>query len=252
MTFEVTTLKRRPELKHQVGRLAEESWPNFLLYGSSIAHWERLFDDFAEYQILFCDLADDLIAVGHTAPFMWQSAPEDLPSTMDGIMERAVRARRDQSDPNTLSALAALVAKSHRGRGLGADILWAMRSLAAEHGMHSLVAPVRPTSKSSYPLTSFERYVGWRRNDGSPFDPWLRVHWRLGAQFLKVIPESLVVVGQVPEWEDWTGMSFPESGKYVVPGALQPTAIDREQNLGTYLDPNIWTHHLVREEGFAE
>jgi hypothetical protein len=40
-------------------------------------------------------------------------------------------------------------------------------------------------------------------------------------------------------------MSFPESGEYVVPGALQPITIDREQNMGSYEDPNVWMRHLV-------
>lgn len=252
MTFEAATLKQRPELADQVGRLAEEGWPGFLLHGGGIAHWERLFDDFAEYQILFCDPAEHLIAIGHTVPFTWDGTLDDLPSTMDGIMERATRTRRDRSDPNTLSALAALVAKSHRGRGLSTEILRAMRSLAAERGMSSLIAPVRPTLKSSYPLTSFERYLGWRREDGSPFDPWLRVHRRMGAQFLKAIPKSLVVVGKVSEWEDWTGMSFPESGEYVVPGALQPITINREQDVGRYEDPNVWMRHWVAGEDTVE
>ena len=51
MTFEVTTLKRNPELAEQVGRLAEEGWPTFLLHGD-MTHWSSLFDDFADYQIL--------------------------------------------------------------------------------------------------------------------------------------------------------------------------------------------------------
>lgn len=50
MTFEVTTLERNPELAEQVGRLAEEGWPTFLLHGDT-KHWDRLFDDFAEYQV---------------------------------------------------------------------------------------------------------------------------------------------------------------------------------------------------------
>ncbi len=57
------------------------------------------------------------------------------------------------------------------------------------------------------------------------------------------MPEALTVVGTVAEWEAWTGMAFPESGRYVVPGALQPVAIDRERDLGRYDDPNIWMRH---------
>jgi hypothetical protein len=77
-----------------------------------------------------------------------------------------------------------------------------MRSLAEERDMHSLVAPVRPTLKSAYPLTPFERYVGWKRADGAPFDPWLRVHHRLGAEFLEIMPKALVVTGTVSKWEE--------------------------------------------------
>jgi hypothetical protein len=244
MTFETVTFQRRPELAEQAHRLNEEGWPTFLLHGD-ITHWGSLFDEFAEYQILFCEPADNLIALGHTIPFVWDGTPDDLPSTMTGLMACAIRDRYDQSTPNTLSALAALVTPSHQRRGLSAELLRAMRSLAQERGMHSLVAPVRPTLKSSYPLTPFERYVAWKRDDGSPFDPWLRVHWRLGAEFLKIMPRSLTVTGTVAEWEGWTGMGFPESGEYIVPGALQPITIDRERDAGHYEDPNVWMEHRI-------
>jgi hypothetical protein len=48
--FETTGLKRRPDLEDQVHRLAEEGWSTFLLDGD-MTHWERLFDEFADYQI---------------------------------------------------------------------------------------------------------------------------------------------------------------------------------------------------------
>jgi hypothetical protein len=159
-----------------------------------------------------------------------------------------MHAYRDHKTPNTLSALAALVKASHQRRGLSAELLRAMRSLAEDRSIHSLVAPVRPTLKTSYPLTPFERYVGWRRDDGVPFDPWLRVHHRLGAEPLKLMPESLVVAGAISEWEEWTGMRFPESGPYVVPGALQPVLMDVEHNEGRYEDPNVWMRHPVTAE----
>ena len=111
--------------------------------------------------------------------------------------------------------------------------------------MHSLVAPVRPTLKSFYPLTPFERYVRWKRDDGAPFDPWPRVHWRLGAEFMKVASEAITVTGTVAEWEEWTGMRFPESGEYIIPGALQPAQIDRENDTGRCDDPNVWMRYPV-------
>lgn len=242
MSFEATSLERRPGLEERAHRLAGEGWPPFLLHGD-VTHWDRLFDEFAGYQILFCDPAGEVISLGHTVPFVWDGTSDDLPDRMADLMDRAVDDRRSGRTPNALSALAAIVSTDHRRQGLSAKILRAMRSLARENGLDSLVAPVRPTLKSAYPLTPFERYVGWRREDGSPFDPWLRVHRRLGAEFLKLMPESLTVTGTVAEWEDWTDMRFPESGDYVVPGALQPVRIDRERDVGRCEDPNIWMRH---------
>ena len=244
MAFEKFTLKDRPELEDQVVRLAREGWPTFLLHGD-ITHWDTLFDDFADLQILLCEPADTVVAVGHTVPFVWNGSPDTLPPTMAGLMHRGVRAHRDHETPNALSALAALVTASHQRRGLSAEILRAMRSLAKERGARSLIAPVRPTLKSAYPLAPFERYVGWRRDDGEPFDPWLRVHWRLGAEFLELMPRSMIVTGTVSEWEEWTEMRFPESGPYVIPGALQPAEMDLERDEGRYEDPNVWMRHPV-------
>ena len=90
-----------------------------------------------------------------------------------------------------------------------------------------------------------ERYITWKQPDGWPLDPWLRVHWRLGAETLKVAPNTLTVEGTVQDWEQWTGMAFPESGAYVVPGALQPVDIDCEHDRGRAEDPNVWMKHPV-------
>jgi hypothetical protein len=87
---------------------------------------------------------------------------------------------------------------------------------------------VRPNWKERYPLIPIERYASWVREDGLPFDPWMRVHARLGAEILRPEPESLRIVGAVAEWEEWTGMAFPESGEYVVPHGLAPLRVDRE------------------------
>jgi hypothetical protein len=102
--------------------------------------------------------------------------------------------------------------------------------------------------KSLCPLIPIERYARWKRADGSPFDPWLRVHWRFGAEQLRVAPKAATITGTVADWEEWTGMSSPESGEYVVPGALQPIVIDRERDIGRYEDPNVWMRHRIADE----
>ena len=55
----------------------------------------------------------------------------------------------------------------------------------------------------------------------------------------------MVITGTVDEWESWTGLRLPDSGEYVIPGALQPVRIDRDRNEGRYEDPNVWMEHGV-------
>jgi hypothetical protein len=144
-----------------------------------------------------------------------------------------------------LSALVAVVDPRYQGSGLSILIIEGMRGVAAAHGLDALLAPVRPTLKANHPSTPMEDYLAWRRADGQLFDPWLRVHERLGAEILGVCPGSLVVEGTVTEWEEWTGMAFLESGSYVVEGALVPVEIDRAQDIGRYVEPNVWMRHSV-------
>jgi len=60
-----------------------------------------------------------------------------------------------------------------------------------------------------------------------------------------VAPRALIILGTVANWERWTDMRFPDSGPYVVPGALQPVIIDRQSDEGRYEDPNIWMRHAI-------
>ena len=90
-----------------------------------------------------------------------------------------------------------------------------------------------------------ERYAAWTTDAGLPFDPWLRVHARAGAELVKVCPESMTIPGSIAQWEGWTGMRFPDTGPYVVPGAVQPVEIDLEADRGVYVEPNVWMHHSL-------
>src|SRR5256885_16473771 len=146
----------------------------------------------------------------------------------------------DPPTPTVLCALGITIAPECRGQGLSRRMIERMAKIGRDHGLDTLIAPVRPTLKHRYPLTPIYDYLSWRRQDGTHLDPWLRTHERLGADIVKVAPESVVVTGTVAEWEEWTEMALPESGTYVVPGALVPIKIDRERNEGVYVEPNVW------------
>ncbi len=67
--------------------------------------------------------------------------------------------------------------------------------------------------------------------------------WRMGATVLGVAPRSQTMTGTVSEWEAWTGMVFPASGEYVIPGGLSTLQVDRGADEGIYVEPNIWVQH---------
>ena len=144
-----------------------------------------------------------------------------------------------------VSAIAITIGVDQRGRGLSKVMLEGMRKAVAARGLSDLVAPVRPSQKHLYPLTHIDRYVEWRRDDGKLFDAWLRTHEQAGAELVRVAHRSMHISGSVADWESWTGMRFPDTGSYVVPGALVPVEIDRERDEGVYVEPNVWMHHKV-------
>ena len=249
MPVKTYTLSERPELADEIDALSEAGWPRFLRQTDQLglgAFWPSLFTTFADFQLVVVDGLGPVVAIGHTVPLVWDGAPATLPDTLAEILRRATEDRQHQRSPTTLCALAAIVSPRHRGQGLSTVVVREMHALAARHRLDALIGPVRPTLKASYPLAPIERYAGWTTPDGAPFDPWIRTHWRLGAEIMRVVPRTLVIAGTVGQWEKWTGMSFPDSGAYVVPGALQPVSIDRERDEGRYEDPNVWMRHAVR------
>ena len=121
----------------------------------------------------------------------------------------------------------------------------AMRAIGQSKGLKYLLAPVRPNEKSKYPLTSIDDYITWRTDDGLPFDAWLRVHARIGGKIIKPCHEAMTIRGTQPEWEEWTGLKLPQSGRYVIPGALNPMGMNLEKDEGIYVEPNVWTLHEI-------
>jgi hypothetical protein len=143
--------------------------------------------------------------------------------------------------PNALSAIAAEVIVGQQGKGLSRVVLQVMAEIGMRHDLAPLIAPVRPSWKYRYPLTPIERYSSWRRADFLPLDPWLRVHARLGGTLLRCEPKSLRIEAPVEDWEQWTGLNFPDDGEYVFPEGLAPLRV--RDGYGRYWEPNVWILH---------
>jgi len=236
----VLTDAERPDLAARAGEVGN-TLPEFTGHGEAVLrHWGKLRTELPELQLVLWDEEHDAV-VGYARTLPAREA-DGLPGGVDDMLETWF-GEDGPPEADVLSAMVAVVDRNRHGEGLASRLIEAMRDLARGAGFGSLIAPVRPTWKDRYPLIPLERYLRWTRDDGLPFDPWVRTHARLGAEQLEVCPASMRVEGSVVEWEEWTGIAFPDDGDYVVPGALVPVAFAAGR--GLYVEPNVWMRHRV-------
>jgi GNAT superfamily N-acetyltransferase len=241
--IEVVTTNARPDLHEEAGAAFRGGWPEFIFHDPVTREYLARVDTyFPQFDVL---LLDDgaVVAGGWGVPLRWDAALATLPEGYDGALVAAVLGHEESVPPDTLSVMAAAVKPGHQGHGLAGQVLTALRERATAAGLDRVIAPVRPTLKSRYPLTPMDQFAGWTR-DGLHIDPWIRTHQRLGATVLAPAPRSMIITGTVAEWEDWAKMAFPQTGRYVVPEALDLVEIDREHDRGTYEETNLWMRHL--------
>ncbi len=236
---EIVTTSDRPDLDEQGKAALLPVWPEFIFHDPVSSELiGRAATCFPQYDVRILD-DGEVVAGGWGVPLRWNAAAETLPAGYDGALISAVTGHENAVPPDTLCVMAAAVRQDRQGAGLGGQVLTALQSRATAARLERMIAPVRPVLKSRYPLTPMASFARWTRGDGAHIDPWIRTHQRLGAAL-----RSMVITGTVTEWEEWASMAFPETSRYVVPGALDLVEIDRERDLGTYAETNLWMRHL--------
>ncbi len=210
-------------------------------------NWHELFDRFSDYQFALLDTEKEcMAAMGNSLPFHWDQPVQGLPEGgWDWVFLKAIEDHKAGVKPNIQSAIQIAIRPDYQGQGLSTYIVKTMRDIAKSKGFKNLVAPVRPNQKKEYPLISIDDYIQWENEAGLPFDAWLRVHVRLGARILKPCHEAMTIRGTLAEWEKWTGLKFPQSGQYYIPGALNPMEMNVEKDEGLYIEPNVWMVHPI-------
>lgn len=241
--MQIVTTSDRPDLEAAAAAAFREKWPEFIFHDAVPPQYMGRVDDyFAEFDILVLD-GDDVVAGGWGVPFAWDGTTPGLPDGYDSVLAESVDGQEAGRRPTTLSFMAAAVAAGHDRRGLATTVLQELTRRAREGGLQHVVAPLRPTWKHRYPTVGMATYASWVRADGLSIDPWLRTHQRMGAVVLGPASRSMVIEGTVAEWEEWADMPFPASGEYVVPEALGLVRIDRQRDLGVYVEENLWVQH---------
>src|SRR5690554_4963478 len=136
---------------------------------------------FPEYQFSLKS-SDKIIGVANCLPFFWDKSFEELPERgWDWVFEKGINDKLNDIKANTLNGLQIAVNKECQGKGISSIILKEMVSVARDNGFKYITIPVRPSLKSKYPLIPIDHYIKWKREDSLPYDPWLRVHIRMGV-----------------------------------------------------------------------
>ena len=251
-SLQFVDVAERPKLISKIQHLIGEVWPAYAL--NALPHpdalptdWMGIFLRWPQFQFALEDVrTQEIVACGNSAPLAWQGDPSTLSDegwdwAMCSAQQDFVAGRK----PKTLCGLSVTIATKHQGRGLSGRVIGHMKTIAAAHGLAQVIIPVRPTWKARYPLTDIDEYATWRGQGGLPFDPWLRIHERVGGRIAKTCRRAMRMAGPVASWERWLDMSLPGDGRYVGPGLLAPLIVDRERDVGLYTEPNVWVVHEV-------
>jgi hypothetical protein len=239
----IVSFAERPDLDPQIRAHSGGDFEPFMLEDPvANEHFDTAYAEYPEFQFIVLR-GDELVGLGNSMPLLWDGTDDGLPDGWDDQVLRSVDDLRAGRAPNALGALLIYVPSTERGGGLAGLLLGTFRSAARAAGFRAVIACVRPTEKDRYPLTPIERYAAWTRDDGLPFDAWIRLHVRLGGRIVRPSPRSMAMRGTIADWQSWTGLRFPDSGDYVVKGGTSPVRIDVERDEGVYHDQNVWVVH---------
>ena len=144
----IATASERPDLLGPAWERTRDTMPEYNNHGDVLnEYWPRLTEELPEFQFHLVTDEDEILARARSIPLRWDGTIADLPSGIDGALQRGFGGGK----ANVLCALVIMVPRDLQGRGLSAEAVEAMASIARLHGLESLIAPVRPSWKSATP-----------------------------------------------------------------------------------------------------
>lgn len=246
-SYNVITGKNQLSLLDKISTLRKSVWPDCIRLPDDIIF--KLYELYPDFQISLLDEnTDELIGLANTIPLDWRQPFSKLSDEgLSWVLDKGITEQFDMASANILCAISITVSPNHRNKGISKILLKSLKQIALNKQLTHLIVPVRPSLKSVYPLIPINEYLKWKNKDDLPFDPWLRTHVTLGAKIIKVCNQSARITASIEQWEHWTGMRFPSDGAYVIKDALSPVEIEYKNNMGTYIEPNVWVEYALTD-----
>jgi ribosomal protein S18 acetylase RimI-like enzyme len=228
----------------QMEALFAEGFPAFITSDQEVKkHIGRVRELFTQFDIILTDDDAQPVATGWGVPISWSGEVAELPLSFADGLRRSIELHDSSGEADTFVICGGVVHPDRKGSGVAEELVQALCNTAAEHGLVRVVAPVRPTRKHLYPLLGIDDYAAWVRDDGLPWDPWLRLHVRVGGRIIGLEPNAQTMTETVAQWEEWTGLELPVSGEYIIPKGMAPLHVVKNDDVGTYVEPNVWVRH---------
>lgn len=245
LKYTVEPTSQRDWTDQQMDSLFAEGFPAFITADPEVKKYiGRVRECFPQLDVMLVCGDGQPMATGWGVPIPWTDQVADLPPSFADILRVAVEAHDSGGETNAFVICGGVVHPELKGTGTASELVRALIQTGQDHGMTRVLAPLRPTRKHRYPLISIEEYASWTRDDGLPFDPWLRLHVRAGGRVIALAPTAQTMFGSVKEWEEWARMPLPATGQYVIPDGMSVLHIDTDTDVGNYTEPNIWIRHL--------
>lgn len=229
------------EQKIQYGDAISNAFPKIISESKVIKkHWSKLENYFPEYQQFMISTTGQLIGFINVIPFQFGGSLSDLPDTgWDWMFVKGITDHENKISPNYLGGLQVIVRKKYKRQGYSKQILNHAKHIFKSLHLLNLVIPIRPIKKHEFPKMSMSAYLDLKK-EHKIYDPWIRTHVDGGAEIIKVCKSSMTMNGDLEYWEKILNKKIHNSGEYPLKGALSLIKIDIENNIGQYIEPNIW------------
>lgn len=230
----------KPEEEKESWELEDKVWGTFNQAGEVWADYIK------EMHLVAIDSeTSEMLGTIDGTPFDWDGVPASLPNGGWADVVRQAIGFGDNPEKKAEAQWAAAIGTSiepaHQGRGLAQKLLEALKKEVLAQGYKGLVAPVRPTERWRMPSISIEEYADTRLEDGRHFDPWVRIHEKIGGEIIGICPASAVFKASHKQWEEWAGMRLPKTGDVLVPGAINFLRLENQR--GILKEDSIWIKH---------
>ena len=107
---------------------------------------------------------EEIVGIGNSIPIYWKDKLENLPDEgWDWVLKKGFDDLKAGIEPNILCALSITINPAFQGKGLSAKMVKSMVQIGKKSKLDSLIVPVRPNQKKSFPSISMTDYILQKR-----------------------------------------------------------------------------------------